>query len=219
MTIHKEGYNSIGIVFIFLLLINFTLYYFLSEYFIIPVLLSSISVIFLFIVVQFFRFPNRKLQNNSQKIFSPCDGEVVVIEETHESEYFNDKRIQISIFMSPFNVHANWYPVAGKIKYYKYHDGKFLVAWHPKSSTENERSTIVVETQDGKEVLIRQIAGAVARRIVSYSEQDATVKQNEQLGFIKFGSRVDIFLPIGTKIDAVLNQKVTGSQSIIASFN
>ena len=121
--------------------------------------------------------------------------------------------------MSPFNVHANWYPVAGKIKYYKYHDGKFLVAWHPKSSTENERSTIVVETQDGKEVLIRQIAGAVARRIVSYSEQDATVKQNEQLGFIKFGSRVDIFLPIGTKIDAVLNQKVTGSQSIIASFN
>jgi len=219
MTIHKEGYNSIGIVFIFLLLINFTLYYFLSEYFIIPVLLSSISVIFLFIVVQFFRFPNRKLQNNTQKIFSPCDGEVVVIEETHESEYFNDKRIQISIFMSPFNVHANWYPVAGKIKYYKYHDGKFLVAWHPKSSTENERSTIVVETQDGKEVLIRQIAGAVARRIVSYSEQDATVKQNEQLGFIKFGSRVDIFLPIGTKIDAVLNQKVTGSQSIIASFN
>ena len=150
-------------------------------------------------------------------MLSPCDGKVVVIEETFEPEYFKDKRLQISIFMSPLNLHVNRYPIDGKVAYTKYHKGKFLVAWHPKSSTENERSTVVVNN-DGKEILIRQIAGAVARRIVTYAKVNDVAKQNEEFGFIKFGSRVDLFLPIGTKVNVNIDDLVQGQISEIAQF-
>ena len=151
-------------------------------------------------------------------IIAPADGKVVVIEEVEEPEYFKDKRIQVSIFMSPINVHANWFPVSGKVKYSKYHPGKYLVAWHPKSSTENERTTVVVESSKGIEVLFRQVAGALAKRIVNYAKEDAKCIQGEEFGFIKFGSRIDLYLPLGTKINVELNQKVTGKKSIIAEI-
>jgi phosphatidylserine decarboxylase len=216
MTIHKEGYTTIGAVAITLLLVNLILYKVFHVY---PVILITTSFLLLLLIVQFFRLPARKLGLiDENSIIAPCDGEVVVIEETNENEYFNDKRLQVSIFMSPLNVHANWYPVHGLIKYFKYHAGDFLVAWHPKSSTENERTTVVIQTDDGKEVLVRQIAGAVARRIVAYPKVGERAVQGNQLGFIKFGSRVDIFLPLGTKINVTLDEKVKGIKSIIGKF-
>ena len=162
----------------------------------------------LVLVVQFFRIPRRENTYQENEITCPADGKVVVIEETTETEYFKDKRIQVSIFMSPLNVHANYYPIKGTLPFVKYHPGKFLVAWHPKSSTDNERTTIVVKNEDGKEILIRQIAGAVARRICYYGQEKDKVEQAGELGFIKFGSRVDLFLPLDTKIDLELGQKV-----------
>lgn len=169
-----------------------------------------------FWVFWFFRIPSRVKTTGDNLVISPCDGKVVVIEETTETEYFKDKRIQVSIFMSPLNVHVNRYPMAGEVQYVKYHKGKFLVAWHPKSSTENERSTIVVKNNKA-EILLRQIAGAVARRIVTYSKENDIVKQNDELGFIKFGSRVDIFLPLGTKINTKIGEVVEGGVSLIAT--
>jgi phosphatidylserine decarboxylase len=176
-----------------------------------------VVVVLLVLILQFFRNPARVAPDNPEKIVSPVDGKVVVIEEVFEPEYFKDKRLQVSVFMSPLNVHVTRYPGAGDVTYSKYHPGKYLVAWHPKASSENERTTVVVKTEKFGEVMHRQIAGALAKRIVNYAESGDAVTQGGESGFIKFGSRVDIYLPIGTKIDVALNQKVKGASSIIAS--
>ena len=170
----------------------------------------------LIIVLQFFRNPKRITSFGNNHVVSPVDGKVVVIEEVYEPEYFKDMRIQVSIFMSPINVHVTRYPVSGEVLFSKYHPGKYLVAWHPKSSTENERTTIVLKNESSVEVLYRQIAGALARRIVNYAKTTSTVQQGEDAGFIKFGSRVDLFLPLNTKINVKINQKVNGAEDIIA---
>lgn len=177
-----------------------------------------IGLLLLVIVLQFFRNPNRSLIVNNNQIIAPVDGKVVVIEEVFEKEYFKDKRLQVSIFMSPINVHVTRYAASGRINFSKYHPGKFLVAWHPKASEENERTTVVIDTPAFGEILYRQIAGALARRIVNYAKPGMQVVQGEDAGFIKFGSRVDLFFPIGTKIEVALNQKAIGNQTVIASI-
>ena len=174
-------------------------------------------MIFLLLILQFFRNPKRSISINDSHIIAPVDGKVVVIEEVFESEYFKDKRLQVSIFMSPINVHVTRYPANGKITFSKYHPGKYLVAWHPKASTENERTTVVVENQTFGEILYRQIAGALAKRIVNYAEKGMQVVQGTDAGFIKFGSRVDLYLPLGTQINVKLNQKAIGGKTIIAT--
>ena len=174
---------------------------------------------FFLLILQFFRNPKRHTLLNPNHIIAPADEKIVVIEEVHEHEYFEDKKIQISIFMSPLNVHVNRYPISGEIKYAKYHPGKFLVAWHPKSSIENEKTTVVVKNNTVGPILFRQIAGAVARRIVMYSKKGQNVTQGTEMGFIKFGSRIDIFLPINAKIKTKINEKVRGGETIIASCN
>jgi phosphatidylserine decarboxylase len=179
--------------------------------------LQILSIIVLILILQFFRNPKRYTHIDDNHIIASVDGKVVVIEEVFEEEYFKDKRLQVSIFMSPINVHVTRYCTGGKINFSKYHPGKYLVAWHPKASTENERSTVVIENRIFGEVLYRQIAGALARRIVNYAEKDMIVKQGTDAGFIKFGSRVDIYLPLGTKIDIKLNDVVKGGETIIAS--
>lgn len=179
--------------------------------------IQIIAIVFLIIILQFFRNPKRTFILNEDQILSPVDGKVVVIEEVYEGEYFKDKRLQVSIFMSPINVHVTRYPMGGIIKFSKYHPGKFLVAWHPKASEENERTTIVVENKSFGEVLYRQIAGALAKRIVNYAEEGMQVIQGTDAGFIKFGSRVDLFLPLGTPINVVLNQKAIGGKTVIAT--
>jgi phosphatidylserine decarboxylase len=212
MKIHKEGYKILRNQTLFIIL---TVFIVKSE-FILNTLLS-LEFILLILSLNFFRIPKRIFEYKDGLIYSPCDGKVVVIEETNENEYFKDNRIQVSIFMSPLNIHNNLYPISGIIKYTKYHKGKFLVAWNPKSSTDNERSTVVL--QNNKiEILCRQIAGAVARRIITYAKESISVSASEELGFIKFGSRVDLFLPKGTKINAKLNQKVKGGLSVIAEY-
>ncbi len=218
MKIHKEGYQTIGLI---IIIIGAALY-FINYYNPIqsPVHYFAYisSILFLGFILRFFRDPVRTIEKNDSLIISPADGKVVVIEETVENEYFKDKRLQVSIFMSPNNVHKNWYPSCGTIQYYRHHPGKFLVAWHPKSSELNERTTVVVKRKDGAEVLLRQIAGAVAQRISCYAREGEEIEQGQELGFIKFGSRVDIFLPVGTKVNVVKNQKVKGCSDIIAVF-
>ena len=182
------------------------------------ILLTLGVVVMAYLIIQFFRLPKRECIAADNDIVCPADGEVVVIEETEENEYFNDKRIQISIFMSPLNVHANWNPIHGTVKYVKYHPGKFLVAWHPKSSTENERSTFVTRHANGKEVLFRQIAGAVARRIRYYVKPEQEVKAGDEFGFIKFGSRIDVFLPLDATINVKIGDKVTGKKTILGQL-
>lgn len=177
------------------------------------VLLAVLALLF-----WFFRVPNRPATADRDAILSPCDGKVVVIEEVHEPEYFNDKRLQVSIFMSPLNVHINYHPIAGTTSYYKYHPGSYLVAWHPKSSTENERSTVVTRHPVHGEVLFRQIAGALARRICTYAREGGDAVQGSEFGFIKFGSRVDLFLPLSAKTAVTIGQKVVGATSVIARF-
>ncbi len=216
MTIHKEGYRIIGISFIALLVLNILIRYWTIHIPLISLILSLASAIFLFLIIWFFRSPQRYLMPDDNVVIAPADGKVVVIEETGENEYFNDKRIQVSIFMNPLNVHINRYPISGKVVYYKYHRGDYLVAWHPKSSTHNERTTIVVQTPSGAELLLRQIAGAVARRVVCYSAVNANVIQGDQLGFIKFGSRVDVFLPLTASINVEINQKVIANKTVLA---
>lgn len=218
MKIHREGYPTLMIVSLSLILINFLLFTFVVDWALIRILISTASFCIFLFFLQFFRRPKRISKSNENEVICPADGEVVVIEETVEEEYFKDKRLQVSVFMSPFNVHANWYPVNGKVKYFKYHPGKFLVAWHPKSSTLNERSTVVIEDNNGTEILVRQIAGAVARRIVTYSREGDIAKKNEELGFIKFGSRVDIFFPVGTEVKVKLKEMVTGNKTILANL-
>jgi phosphatidylserine decarboxylase len=176
-----------------------------------------VVLFFLIMILQFFRNPTRYITINDNHIIAPVDGKVVVIEEVFESEYFKDNRLQVSIFMSPINVHVTRYPVNGKIKFSKYHPGKYLVAWHPKASTENERTTVVVENKVFGEILYRQIAGALAKRIVNYAEEGMQVIQGTDAGFIKFGSRVDLYLPLGTTVNVKLNEKAIGGKTIIAS--
>jgi phosphatidylserine decarboxylase len=217
--IHKEGYPSIILTIIVVAIINFLTIHFACAYPIIIWLGYALSAFLLVTILQFFRNPERKIIIDENTITAPADGRVVVIEEVTETEYFNDKRLQISIFMSPINVHANRYPISGIVKYAKYHPGLFLVAWHPKSSTENERTTIVIKHKDGQEVLFRQIAGALARRIVFYSKEGDNAIQGAEFGFIKFGSRVDLLLPTTVKVKVSLEQKVTGNETVIATFN
>ena len=213
---HKEGTQSIllGTIFTAVVLL-------LSDNFIdtnwLKMAIQIAALLLLIIILQFFRNPKRTVVINENHILAPVDGKVVVIEEVYESEYFKDKRLQISIFMSPINVHVTRYGLSGIVKFSKYHPGKFLVAWHPKASEENERTTIVIENKTFGEVLYRQIAGALARRIVNYAEEGIQVIQGTDAGFIKFGSRVDIFLPLGTPISVVLNQKAIGGKTIIAT--
>jgi phosphatidylserine decarboxylase len=178
----------------------------------------TLSVIFFFLVVWFFRDPERPVVPNDALILSPADGKVVVIKETVEQEYFGDTRMQVSIFMSPLNVHLNRFPVSGTVSYFKYHPGRYLVAWHPKSSTLNERSTVVIKDNQGREILVRQIAGAIARRIVPYAVPGKQVVQGGELGFIRFGSRVDLFLPPGTRLNVNVGDKVTGNKTVIGSW-
>ena len=213
--IHKEGNASILLTLLFLAILNGLLFYFF------PALLMFFLILsfgFLLLIVQFFRNPKRSiLEFDDNKIYAPADGKVVVIEEAMEQEYFKDKRLQISIFMNPLNVHVNRNPIGGKVKYYRYHEGKYLVAWHPKSSTENERTTVVYDN-GSSEILLRQIAGALAKRIVAYVSEGQTVKQGEDMGFIKFGSRVDLFLPLGTEVMVNIDDKVKGNKTVIAEL-
>ncbi|MFL0352077.1 phosphatidylserine decarboxylase family protein [Xanthomarina sp. GH4-25] len=212
---HKEGHKIIFVTLIivvalFLLTDNFVTIAWLSK------ILMISYLIFLILILQFFRNPKRFTHRNIDTVVSPVDGKVVVIEEVFEKEYFNEKRLQVSIFMSPINVHVTRHPIGGQVLFSKYHKGKYLVAWHPKASEENERTTVVVENETYGKVLYRQIAGALAKRIVNYAKVDQTVLQGEDSGFIKFGSRVDLFLPLDTKIKVELNQKVRGGETVIA---
>ncbi len=218
MAIHKEGYKILVFGFITLLVVNIIVNIIWSDLTLVKWAFMICSMMLYIFLLFFFRWPARHLEPDNGLVYAPADGKVVVIEDTFEKEYFNDTRLQVSIFMSPFNVHSNRYPVSGRIKYVRYHPGKYMVAWHPKSSELNERSSIVIETKDGTEILIRQIAGAVARRIVTYAKPDQEVLQGDELGFIKFGSRVDVFLPVGTEIEIPILQQVKANKSIIAKI-
>lgn len=210
---HKEGHKIILLSFITVVIITLLLDYFSVEY---KTYIQLFLIIQLIIVLQFFRNPKRVTNVGDKNIVSPVDGKVVVIEEVFEPEYFKEKRIQVSIFMSPINVHVTRYPIGGQVTYSKYHPGKYLVAWHPKSSTENERTSIVIKNENCGEILYRQIAGALAKRIINYAKESTYVNQGDDAGFIKFGSRVDLFLPLDTEINVSLNQKVKGAEDIIA---
>ncbi len=220
MTLHREGTATIIIAVIILGLIQWGNYwlYTVTGWLWLFLLLSAGALVMLYLVVQFFRIPKRTFTFTDSDILCPADGKVVVIEEVEETEYFKDRRIQVSIFMSPLNVHANYFPISGLVKYVKYHKGLFLVAWHPKSSTDNERSTVVVQHSSGQEVLFRQIAGAVARRICYYTKEGQTAETGQEFGFIKFGSRVDVFLPLGTKLDVKIDQDVKAKLTKLGSF-
>ncbi len=218
MIIHKEGYQSIGVAALIFGLVNIISFIFISNrYPITAQIILWASVILFFFILSFFRIPNRNLTKGEGHVVCPADGKVVVIEEIFDVEYFKDKRLQVSIFMSPANVHVNRYPVSGKVVYSKYHKGKYLVAWHPKSSTENERHSVVIKN-DRIEILVKQIAGALAKRIVNYCKVDQVAEQSDEMGFIKFGSRVDVLLPVGTKINVELNQKVQGGVTVLATL-
>lgn len=218
MTLHKEGTGTISLTIIGLLAANAALRYFLPEQEILHTLLLIVSLFLFVIVVQFFRKPTRTTPVNPKHVIAPADGKVVVIEEVVETEYFKGPRRQVSIFMSPLNVHINFNPISGIVTYAKYHAGKYLVAWHPKSSTENERTTIVVKHHNGTEVLFRQIAGALARRICWYVKEGQAVEQGSEFGFIKFGSRIDIFLPLDAKILVNIDDKPVGGETVIAEL-
>ncbi len=215
LKIHKEGYVILMSLAVILLVINFAIFKFVAPVYSISLIISSI---FFFLVSTFFRNPKREIRlPHDNIVYAPADGKIVVIEEVEEKEYFNDKRIQVSIFMSPSNVHVNRNPISGTVNYFKYHPGKYLVAWHPKSSTENERTTVVIDSGE-VEIMVRQIAGALAKRIVNYLHVGDEVEQGTDFGFIKFGSRVDLFLPLGTEIKVKMNEKVKGNKTIIAEL-
>ncbi len=218
MTIHREGYKILIVTAIILILINVFLNNYASSYPYVLLFVRFASIVIYFLFLQFFRLPSRNQTKGANLIIAPADGKVVVIEETEENEYFKDKRLMISIFMSPLNVHCNWYPVTGKVTYVRYHEGKYLVAWHPKASTENERTTVVIQKDNNVSVLVRQIAGAVAKRIMYYSHENDMVTQGAELGFIKFGSRVDVYLPLNTKVNVKLGDITTGGVSVLAEF-
>ena len=219
MRLHREGISTLLLSTVLLLAALFAIWGWGPFPFSLQVLLSAVLILVFAIVVYFFRVPLRSAAYEERQITAPADGKVVAIETVHETEYFNGKRTQISIFMSPLNVHVNWYPISGTTTYYKYHPGKYLVAWHPKSSTENERSTVVVKHEKYGEVLFRQIAGALARRICTYSKPGDQVQRGSEFGFIKFGSRVDVLLPLDAEVTVKLGEKVSGTTSVIALFN
>lgn len=220
MTIHREGYKSIAVAAIIFCVLNLLMFWFLgSSYLWLCLAFFVISLAFVLFIVSFFRLPARTLTIHDNQVISPADGKVVVIEETFDEEYFKDKRLQVSVFMSPANVHVNRNPLSGHVVYNQYHKGKFLVAWNPKSSTENERHSVVIKKENnGVEVLVKQIAGAVAKRIVNYLEVGQQVTQGQEMGFIKFGSRVDLLLPVGTKLNVQLNEVVKGGVTVIATL-
>jgi phosphatidylserine decarboxylase len=216
MRLHKAGYTIVAIAVIICFLINYLVSLTNDAIFRVFILLITLPILWL--TIRFFRFPNRIIASSPNSVISPADGTIVAIEETTEEEYFKDRRLQVSVFMSVYNVHINWIPVPGKVIYTKHHDGHFMAAYLPKSSTLNERSTTVIRMDNGTEVLVRQIAGAVAKRIITYPVEGQIVTQNDQLGFIRFGSRVDLFLPIGTTFNVDLCDVVIGSQTILAEF-
>lgn len=217
MRLHKEGTVSI----ILALIVGTSLIYLgslLPEYLWAQIILDLGAIYIVWMVVYFFRVPNRPFEAVEGNVYSPVDGKVVAIEKVFVDEFLNEERIQISVFMSPFNVHINWSPISGVVKYFKYHPGKFLVAWHPKSSTLNERTTYVVENKSGKSVLFRQIAGALARRIVHYKDTSDSLEACEEFGFIKFGSRVDVFIPVDSEVLVNVEDKVSGRLSVLATM-
>ena len=219
MRLHREGKTIMITTGLVLLALNVLAYFYLfSDNPVAAVLLVVVSLILFGLIVQFFRIPNRLLTTGELQVIAPADGKIVVIEETTESEYFRDKRRQISIFMSPLNVHVNRNPVSGTVQYFKYFPGKYLVAWHPKSSTENERTTVVIQMANGVEVLLRQIAGAVARRIIWYVKEGQAVEQGAEFGFIKFGSRVDVFLPLDAEINVKIGDITKGGITVLANL-
>lgn len=218
MTIHREGYKTIAVTALIVGVINLVSFSLLGEELQwLAIALFVVTFGLLLFIISFFRIPNRVFTINDNQVISPCDGKVVVIEEITDVEYFKDKRIQISIFMSPANVHVNRNPMSGEVTYNQYHKGKYLVAWHPKSSTENERWSVAVKNNYG-EILYKQIAGALAKRICNYTQVGQTVKQCDEYGFIKFGSRVDVLLPVGTKVNVRLNQVVKGGIDVLATW-
>lgn len=214
---HKEGHTII-LIFLFAVIADILLLEYILDDGLIKTILQSISIVVLLMILQFFRNPGRNTIINKKHIISPVDGKVVAIEKVFEKEYFKDERLQVSIFMSPFNVHVTRYPISGKVNFSKYHPGEYLVAWHPKSSEKNERTTIVLENEVVGEILYRQIAGALARRIVNYAEVGQNITQGKDAGFIKFGSRVDLFLPVDSILNIEINQHVTGGEDIISKF-
>lgn len=209
---HKEGYNIIIISFIIIVLIILGLDHYAIKY---DLSIKIFLLIVFVLILQFFRNPKFETNSNENYILSPVDGKIVIIKKVYEPEFFKDERLQVSIFMSPLNVHVTRYPMSGKVVFSKYHPGRYLVAWHPKSSTKNERTTIVIENKIFGKILYRQIAGAVARRIVNYAKESKNVIQGEDAGFIKFGSRIDLFLPLETKVNVKINQKVKGGITVI----
>jgi phosphatidylserine decarboxylase len=214
---HKEGKQSILIAFILTVVLMSAIWLVsIPEW--LQISLSIISIGLLFIILQFFRNPKRITNQSDSSIVSPVDGKVVVIEKVTDNEYFNGERLMISVFMSPINVHVTRYPISGKITYSKYHPGKYLVAWHPKSSEENERTTVVINHKNEKQVMYRQIAGALARRIMNYAQESEVIMQGNDSGFIKFGSRVDVYLPVDTNVCVTLNEKVKGGETVLATF-
>lgn len=219
MRIHSEGYSILIILFIFLILINVSVWAITGGKGYTPSVIIGASVLIFLFTAWFFRKPDRILPEvNDRLVFAPADGKIVAAEETVETEYFSDKRLKLSIFMSPLNAHLNLYPVSGTVKYYRYHPGKYIVAWHPKSSEKNEHSTLVIEIAGKTEILIRQIAGAVARRIVTYADTGMPVVQFQEMGFIKFGSRVDLYLPIDSKLKVEMGEKVYTKRTVLASL-
>lgn len=215
MKVHKEGYSILFVTLAILAVLCAVAWLILPN--VIAIVTTAASVLLMAFLTRFFRVPSRQTETNQDAVYSPADGTVVAIEEVEENEYLKTRCIQVSIFMSVWNVHINWFPVSGIVRYFRYHPGDYLVAWHPKSSSHNERTTVVVERADGVKVLLRQIAGAVARRIVCYAEVGKPVKQCSELGFIKFGSRVDVFLPLNADIKVTIGQKVTGNVTVIAT--
>lgn len=218
MTIHKEGRTLLFVLLIVLFILNWAVYYFYPQSVLAQNSAIIVSVLFYVIILQFFRNPIFSITKNEKTVIAPADGKVVVIEEVEETEYLKGKRKQVSIFMSPINVHVNRMPVGGQISFYRYHPGKYLVAWHPKSSTENERTTVVVKMKDGVEILFRQIAGALARRIKCYVREGQSLEQGDEFGFIKFGSRVDLFLPLNAKIVVKIGDITKGGRTVIAEL-
>lgn len=217
MKIHKAGHILLFKAFVLFAFINVLVYAFIPNIIVFRAVLIVSGILYL-LMVNFFRFPNRHIVVKDNTILAPADGKIVVVEETFEHEYLKNNVFRFPIFMNIFNVHINWFPINGIIKFFKYHQGRYMAAYLPKSSTENERTTIAIEATNGQEIVMRQIAGAMAKRIVSYAPVGGKARQNEHAGFIKFGSRVDLYLPLGTKIDVKLGQKVTGSQTLIGTF-
>ncbi|MDB4901212.1 MAG: phosphatidylserine decarboxylase [Mucilaginibacter sp.] len=218
MTIHKEGYTSLAICILFIFVLNAVIQFYFPAAYVLKWIIYILSFLLFATILQFFRSPSISINKDEKQVLCPADGKVVVIEKTMEREYLKDVRIQVSVFMSPVNVHINRNPISGVVKYFKYNPGKYLVAWHPKSSTENERTTVVIENKSGVAILFRQIAGAMARRIVWYVKEGDVVEQGEQFGFIKFGSRVDVFLPLESEIKVELGQVVKGGLTVLAEL-